>query len=56
MLTSKVRPNNSFNPTGISKSLIENLPLAQLSSGGLIRAFGAYLLAAINIFQVTHKR
>jgi hypothetical protein len=34
-------PNYSFNPTGISVPLIENLPVAQLIPGGFIRALGA---------------
>jgi hypothetical protein len=35
--------NHSFNPTGVSIAFIEKLPLPQLSSGGLIRAFGGAL-------------
>src|SRR5947199_6161662 len=33
-------PNNSFNPTGMSLSFIENLLHDEVSPGGLIRALG----------------
>jgi hypothetical protein len=41
---SALASNDSFNPTGMSESFIENLAVPQLLSGGLIRALGGLYL------------